>query len=222
MAGAMFMALTACGAKTDETTVETPREAPPTEETTTETTTEATTEESVVTFTPEEHAQLFLFGKDYRESDFATDFDFGNASYETFNFDGVDWPAYPNYPAGEDIVITFKSDMDLKWGSIMKMGPDVTLPDDLFIEGADITYIACDHATHNANTDEWTYTTNINEYVTCSEGVYTITIPAEYVVSEYTYKICLATEQTSGWYDADEEIDHGYSLEFNLRCYPPQ
>ena len=222
MAGAMVMALTACGAKTDETTVETPREAPPTEETTTETTTEATTEESVVTFTPEEHAQLVMFTKDNSDSDFATDFDFGNASYEVFNFDGFDWPGYPNYPVGEDIVITFKSDKDLKWGSIIKYGPDVDLSIDIFREDADITYLAYDKAAHNANTDEWTYTTNINEFVTCSDGVYTLTIPAEYVESEYAYKITLATDQASGWSDPDVDQTPEYSLEFHVRSFPAQ
>ena len=45
----------------------------------------------------------------------ATDFDFGsNVSLELWtDEDGYSWPTYPNYPAGEDIVITFKCDEDL-------------------------------------------------------------------------------------------------------------
>lgn len=223
MAGAMVLGLTACGAKETDP-MDTFAENTIAETITEATTTEATTEESVApTFTPEQHAQLICWEKDNNNADFAGDFDFGsNASFEILNFDGVDWPAYPNYPAGEDIVITFKSDKDLKWGKILKFGSGVDLSIDIFREDADIINIASDHASHEATTDEWTYTTNINEFVTCSDGVYTITIPAEYVTPEYDFYIKLATVQTTGWYSSEEEVDFGDGIEFYVRCFPAQ
>lgn len=223
MAGAMVLGLTACGAKETDP-MDTFAENTIAETITEATTTEATTEESVVpTFMPEQHAQLHCWDKDRNEADFASDFDFGsNASYEFFNFDGVDWPMYPNYPAGEDIVITFKSDKDFKFGQILKFGSGVDLSIDIFREDADIIYIASDHASHEATTDEWTYTTNINEFVTCSDGVYTITIPADYVTPEYDFYIKLATVQTTGWYSSEEDVDFGDGIEFYVRCFPAQ
>ena len=216
---------------------------------------ETTTEESEITepsaseeseapeivYPPEAYAQVNCSGGMYSTDGFypsdygnlvATDFDLGsNASLELWTDEnGFEWPTYPNYTAGEDIVITFKCDEELDWGTIMRYpeGADPTFI--MFDENADLTYIASTSATHTSgieidgevvDEESMTYTCNISDYLTNNNGTYTLTIPAEYVVPGYIFSIHLSTEQTSGWYSGDEEPVKDEYVEFYVRCSEP-
>ena len=213
---------------------------------------ETTTEESEITepsvseeseaqeilYPPEGYAQVNCSGGSYYMDEFypsdygdlvATDFDFGsNVSLELWtDEDGYSWPTYPNYPAGEDIVITFKCDEDLDWGTIMRYADGVDPTFAVFDENADLICIAQTTANHTSGIEvdgevveeeSMTYECNISDYLTNNNGTYTLTIPAEYVVPGYIFSIHLSTEQTSGWYLSGEEPAKDEFVEFYVRC----
>ena len=187
LAGIMALGMTACGSKPTETTA-TPTE-PSTVESTTEATTSETTEETTKAnaFTPEQALGL-------PPNTGITEINIGNATIETQNFDGVECPMAPNYVAGQDIVITFKSDADLKITRAFKYSPDIGISIDIAIikwettDGRDITFDM------SKIIDNCTLTN--------ADGVYTFTIPAEFVNSNYYFYV---------------EFDNGAI--FNLRCF---
>ena len=198
LTGAMVLGMTACGTNPTETT------ATPTEPTTVESTTEATTSETTaettettqettkettkaIAFTPEQALGL-------NPDTGITEINIGDATIETQNFDGVEYPMAPNYVEGQDIVITFKCDADLKLTRAFKYSPDIGFPIDEAIlmweitDGRDITFDM------SKIIDNCTLTN--------ADGVYTFTIPAEFVNSNYYFYV---------------EFDNGAI--FNLRCF---
>ena len=187
LAGVMALGMTACGSKPTETTTA-PTE-PSTVESTTEATTSETTEETTKAnaFTPEQALGL-------PPNTGITEINIGDATIETQDFDGVEWPMAPNFVAGQDIVITFKSDADLKLTRAFKYSPDIGISIDIAIikwettDGRDITFDM------SKIIDNCTLTN--------ADGVYTFTIPAEFVTSNYYFYV---------------EFDNGAI--FNLRCF---
>lgn len=103
-------------------------------------------------------------------------------------------PKAPNYVAGQNIVITFKSDADLKLTRAFKYSPDIGISINEAIlmwdttDGRDITFDM------SKIIDNCTLTN--------ADGVYTFTIPAEFVTSNYYFYV---------------EFDNGAI--FNLRCF---
>ena len=191
LAGVMALGMTACGSKPTETTVTS------TEPSTVESTTEATTSETTVetteatteanAFTPEQALGL-------PPNTRITEINIGDATIETQNFDGVEYPMAPNFVAGQDIVITFKSDADLKLTRAFKYSPDIgiSISDAILMwdttDGRDITFDM------SKIIDNCTLTN--------ADGIYTLTIPAEFVTSNYYFYV---------------EFDNGAI--FNLRCF---
>ena len=191
LAGVMALGMTACGSKPTETTVTS------TEPSTVESTTEATTSETTVetteatteanAFTPEQALGL-------PPNTRITEINIGDVTIETQNFDGVEYPMAPNFVAGQDIVITFKSDADLKLTRAFKYSPDIgiSISDAILMwdttDGRDITFDM------SKIIDNCTLTN--------ADGIYTLTIPAEFVTSNYYFYV---------------EFDNGAI--FNLRCF---
>ena len=166
IAGTMALGITACEIKPTETTVV------PTSDTTVETTeatpAETTEEESETeeTFTPEEHAQVVCSG-DLQ----ATEFDFGDAVFETYEWEGTVYPDSPNYEAGKDIVISFKCHSDLTIDHIAKV-----------VEGGDVRQM------DNPDSDE-AVRIDLDVSFEQADGVYTLTIPSDLVTSNNFYDI---------------------------------
>ena len=190
LAGVMALGMTACGSKPTETTTA------PTEPSTVESTTEATTSETTVETTETTEANAFTPEQalGLPPNTGITEINIGDATIETQDFDGVEWPMSPNFAAGQDIVITFKSDADLKLTRAFKYSPDIGLPisDAILMwdttDGRDITFDM------SKIIDNCTLTN--------ADGVYTFTIPAEFVTSNYYFYV---------------EFDNGAI--FNLRCF---
>lgn len=181
LAGVMALGMTACGTKPTETTVA------PTSEVTTESTTEATpvetTEATTVETTAETSAPAQQFSPEQclgltPEAGF-TDIDLGGATIETKDYNGVEAPLAPNYVAGQDIVITFKSDADLTITRAFKYAPDVNIQDGILqwemMDGRDITI------------DMAKIVSDVT--LTQTDGVYTLTIPAGVVTSDYMFYV---------------------------------
>lgn len=97
-------------------------------------------------FTREQHASL-ANGVE------ATDIDFGNAKFIVKNDGHIFYAGYPEYPTGQDIVVTFKSYYELSMSSLNMLNYNIA---DSFKDIKD------------------------PNYVTCVNGTYTVTIPAEY------------------------------------------
>lgn len=190
LAGVMALGMTACGSKPTETT------ATPTEPSTVESTTEATTSETTVETTETTEANAFTPEQalGLNPNTGITEINIGNATIETQNFDGVECPKAPNYVAGQNIVITFKSDANLKLTRAFKYSPDIGISINEAIlmwdttDGRDITFDM------SKIIDNCTLTN--------ADGVYTFTIPAEFVTSNYYFYV---------------EFDNGAI--FNLRCF---
>lgn len=106
----------------------------------------------------------------------------------------MECPKAPNYVAGQNIVITFKSDADLKLTRVFKYSPDIGISINEAIlmwdttDGRDITFDM------SKIIDNCTLTN--------ADGVYTFTIPAEFVTSNYYFYV---------------EFDNGAI--FNIRCF---
>ena len=155
-------------------------------DTTTAVTTEAATTSTAVEETnttaettaepekPEDYADIYFMNKDGSNTAFATDFEFVDAElYKDVN--GV--LRYPNFQAGKDIVINFKSDIDFKQGGIYyysKTKPKRNI-------------IAIPTASSKENT-------NILKYLTCKDGDYTLKIPAKHVKPDNEYRIKLFSQ----------------------------
>lgn len=177
--GAMVFGVTACGqpkpttVTTEPTTTVTETETTPSEsETTPSETTVETTKESP--FTPEQALGLTPDAG-------LTEINLGDATLKTQEFDGVEVPMAPNYTAGKDIVITFKSDAEMTITRAFKYSPDIGISINEAIpmwevsDGKDITF------------DMSKIVSNVT--LTNADGVYTLTIPAECVTSNYFFYI---------------------------------
>ena len=176
LAGVMALGMTACGTKPTETTVaptaefttESSTEATPVE--TTEATTVATTTESTAPaqqFSPEQHGDVICQGVE------ASEFDFGPATFDTYEWEGVTYADYPNYEAGKDIVVKFKCDSELTIDYVAKV-----------VEGGDIMQ------KDNPDNDEAT-TITPDTTLTQADGVYTLTISANQVTANNVYYVVL-------------------------------
>ena len=184
--------LTACSsgqnAATSATNNETAAVAT-TEATTTTTEATTTTAETTLPDTPEVFADVACFTGDYKEALFATEFDFGTAVlYKDTN--GV--RAYPNYPAGQDIKLSFKCDKKLKWGEITRSPYFSKSQDSKEVSIAKIDY------------GDKGYTTNISKFLKYKDGIYTLTIPAKYAVQDNEFRIVLATDPEFSDYDGKD------------------
>lgn len=176
LAGVMTLGMTACGTKPTETTA-TPTElsvVESTTEATTSETTEATTVETTAEtsapaqqFSPEQHGDVICQGVE------ASEFNFGPATFDTYEWEGVTYADYPNYEAGKDIVVTFKCDTDLTIEYVAKV-----------VEGGDI------RQKDNPDNDEATTITS-DTTLTQADGVYTLTISANRVTANNVYYVVL-------------------------------
>lgn len=221
--GSMLLALTACASTPEATTEVTTTTTTTTaeSETTTTTTTSETTTETTFDFPLEEYSRVNIDAVGgIAPSDLASDFDYGsNAIYEVW-FDEnakIGYPCAPNYPAGEDIVIKFKSKEDyFDFGSIIKCDPEIDRVMADFDENT--IYIAAIQSEHNANTDKWKYSSNIKDFLKYDNGTYTLTIPAEYVETSYSFYIRLSNEPY-GFTGGDTE--KGSMVDITVRCMEP-
>lgn len=176
LAGVMALGMTACGTKPTETTA-TPTElsvVESTTEATTSETTEATTVETTAEtsapaqqFSPEQHGDVICQGVE------ASEFNFGTATFDTYEWEGITYAEFPNYEAGKDIVVNFKCDADLTIEYVAKV-----------VEGGDI------RQKDNPDNDEATTITS-DTTLTQADGVYTLTISANQVTANNVYYVVL-------------------------------
>ena len=178
--------LTACSSKTESTTTEN-------QTTTVTTTTEVTTTTTIETTAPdrpEDFADVTFSDVEDKESNntFASEFSFIDAVL--FKDDNGVY-RYPNYAAGKDITVTFKSDKEIKVGSIRR----VSYPGGIY-SAKEVSIL-----------DNYDYYGDLNEkekknendkffkMITLNEGVYTLTIPAKYAEQDNLFYVNLYTEQ---------------------------
>ncbi|MBR5181005.1 MAG: hypothetical protein IKW88_01980 [Clostridiales bacterium] len=187
--------LSACSAVGKPETSASTQEAAPVA--TTVATTAAKAKETMITETtapgdkPEDYADVTCINERDRKTLFATDFDFGKASLVKDN-NGV--RSYPNYPAGQDMVITFKSNRKFEWGEIVRSAlyPQVDEHKDVYIA--------------NVEQNEKGSSSNILQFLTYKDGTYTLTIPAKYAEQDNIFSICLTTKS---WYE-ESKMDQLY------------
>ena len=183
MAGTMVLGMTACDNKPATVVTETTTEV--TETTPAETTTEETT---AIEITPE--MQQLSAGMVY---DGLSDVDFGNAVFETeTGDDGVAYVVgYPKYAEGQDVVITFKCsdflNLHRTYKYALDMGIDLGQAVGLWemTGGEDIQYDITNIA------DKCTLTN--------ADGVYTLTVPAEYITRNYGFQVNLDAGDGKGF-----------------------
>lgn len=180
---------TATSAATEATTAAT-TEATTTEETTT--VTETTAEPDM----PEDYANVSYINMDKSDTPIATDFDFVDSEFYKDD-NGV--LKYPNYQAGKDIVIKFKSDKALKYGEITRHSPiNNYLP---------IRVAYADKSTKDSKN-------SILKILKCTEGEYTLKIPAKYAINDS--EICIRLFTT---YPAIKNGNVlGYGMNLFVRC----
>lgn len=204
--------LSACSTSTSPTTSETAltTEATTTTEVTT-TTTEVTTTTSaapVLEDKPETYADVNCYNEDETDADFASDFEFVNASLFK---DENNVFAYPNYQAGENIVVKFKSEKIFKFGSIHRYDSSKQYDDNYM---ANIVWkdgnIAGISERKIGN-----YTSNISKFLSYKDGIYTLTIPSKYAKVNNRFLIKLYTKYTR---DEDMCLDWGDRMTFFIRC----
>ncbi|MCR5060461.1 MAG: hypothetical protein K6A80_05440 [Saccharofermentans sp.] len=89
----------------------------------------------------------------------------------------------PNYPAGEDVVITFKSDVELNALTVAKYIPENVDP------------MLADHALALAGNSEYSEFISLSREASLThEGdMYTFSIPGEFIEDGYEYKIGIET-----------------------------
>ena len=203
LASSLLM-MTACSAA-EETTVVTTEES--TVETTEETS-EETTEEPEETFSPGQYLGYEPLGEVVsgdREL-IAHNFDLGsNASLELWEDteNGISYPIAPNYPEGEDVVITFKSDVELNAVSVAKYNPDNVDP------------MLAEHAAALAGSSDYPEFINLSNEasLTCEDDTYTFSIPGEYIEDGYTYLIGLGTREEN-----DSNVSVSWNIQMYIRC----
>ena len=188
--------LSACGTVKKPETPASTKEAAPTAAAAAATTV-AKAKETVITETtaqgdkPEDYADVSCINERDRKTLFATDFNFGNAALVK-DSNGV--RSYPNYPEGQDMVITFNSNRKFEWGEIVRSAlyPQVDEHEDVYIA--------------NVEQNEKGSSSNILKFLTYKDGTYTLTIPAKYAEQDNIFSICLTTKS---WYD-EAKMDQLY------------
>lgn len=181
--GAMVFGVTACGqptpttVTTEPTTTVTETETTPSESETTPSET-TTTETTATEFTPEmkqECAGMFYDG--------LSEVDFGNAVFEV----GM----APKYAEGQDVVITFKCSDTLTLQNSFKYALDMNVDLGTAIAMWDMA------GGENLEID----ITEISKKctLTSADGVYTLTVPAEYITNNYGFQINIGTDNDKGF-----------------------
>ena len=174
-------------------------------EATTAATTEATTTEETTTVTettaepdkPVDFTEIYFFNKDKSETANATDFEFVDAElYKDVN--GV--YRYPNYQAGKDMVIKFKSDRVLKYGGITRYSNYKNYKSEMLVYA--------DKSMKDSKND-------LLKWLTNNDGVYTLKIPAKYAKPDSDFSIQLYT-----MYPLRDDSDNfvGDGMTFYIRC----
>jgi len=216
IAASMLM-IAACNAseETDESIIS-ESETTTLEETTT-TTTEESEEVTEETFTPEQYIGYKPVGEIVtgEEVFIAHDFDLGsNVSLENRvdEESGFSWPEAPNYPAGEDIEISFSCEEELDRCIVAKYNPD-----ELEIDESYVPMIA--------GNPDYPYVQNIADQCSFNgeNDRYTLVIPGEYVESGNMFYIMIGKIETV----ITESNDMGCTSEshiinqipFYVRCF---
>ena len=171
--------MSACNAAEETTAASTSEET--TTEATTTTTTEETTTETTYVFTNDDYASVVVY------AGVASDFDWGsNAKLGVDSVEEFDSMTFmlPTYPAGEDIVITFKSDKDLGL-EVFKGNREAAEEKNPFSMQLEIY--------HSDNVEKITDGCT----VTNDNGSYSLTIPAKYVEDGYFYQISFINGNSS-------------------------
>ena len=174
------------------------------------TTTEETTTEPVVKANPEDYAEIYYkSGSMDAPVPLASGFEFVDA--ELYK-DANNVLYYPNYSSGKDIVIRFKSDKKLKYGSISQYESSKRYDDNFMMSGA-LNYWSGNIA--RLEESKGKYTSNISSFLSSEEGVYTLTIPAKYAKTDNQFYIQLFTD-----YKIDEDGNDftGDLISFSVRC----
>ena len=212
LASSLLM-MTACSeAKETEVTTE---ETTVSEETSEETSEEISEETSVetsaetqVTFTDGQHLGYELIGDVVYGGVriIAHDFDAGsNATLEVWEDpdSGEKYPMSPNYPAGEDVVITFKSDVELNALTVAKYIPENVDP------------MLADHALALAGNSEYPEFISLSREASLThEGdMYTFSIPGEFIEDGYEYKIGIGTHV-----EEDATVENDWEIHMYFRC----
>lgn len=163
----------ACSSKTENTT------AGAQATTTATTTTEAPTTTTEPTMPSDADVYADVSYNDAQSKEikaFASDFKFLDA---VFYKDNNDVYFRPNFPVGKDIQITFKCDKELtaKYIYMFPYGEDFYSEKRVFIFDRDSD------------------TENMAQYLSSKDGIYTLTIPANYVKQDNVYNVVLNTKE---------------------------
>ena len=205
--------LSACSTSTSPTTSET---ASTTEATTTTVVTTTTTEVTTTTSAnpvledkPETYADVNCYNEDDTDTDadFASDFEFVNASLFK---DENNVFAYPNYQAGKNIVVKFKSEKIFKFGSIHRYDSSKQYDDNYMA-----SVVWKDGNIAQISVGKKGYTSNISKFLSYKDGIYTLTIPSKYAKANNRFLIQLYTKYTV---DEDMNVHVGDRMTFFIRC----
>lgn len=136
---------------------------------------------------PEDFADVVCYDANSDEiaDAFASDFNFIGASF--FKDDNGVY-RYPNFPANKDIVITFKCDKEFYVGDIWREDYPEGMTSSK--KTADIVNSVPDSDGEIAAANE-----RLKKYLTSNDGVYKLTIPAEYVEQDYAFHFQLYTKE---------------------------
>ena len=179
--GAMVFGVTACGqptpttVTTEPTTTVTETETTPSESETTSV--ETTTETTVPTLSPDAYGAGL---------DKARDFNWNNATLGVVTSDENVYPDAPTYPAGQNIVFSFKSNEAYTLTSVVKVKEDVLNGD----YGIDVIAIA--PAIEGVDGNKIDYCS-----VNVTDGAYEITLNADVVEAGWCYVFAFTTETGS-------------------------
>ena len=218
LASTLLLSACSSGQKTETTSSIEETTTTTTEATTTTTEATTTTQSPIANAKPEDYADIhYSLGKDDYEVDyedetvdpFASDFEFVDA--ELIKDDQNNMIIYPNYQAGKNMVVKFKSDKQFKFGAISQRESSKQYDTDYYLlikdyEKANIVKIAS--ATKG-------YTSTISKFLKYNNGVYTLTIPSKYAKTDSQFFIQLYTKGKS-YKDGDYLL--GDSMTFFIRC----
>lgn len=214
LASTLLLSACSSGQKTETTSSIEETTTTTTEATTTTTEATTTTQSPIANAKPEDYADINYFLEEDDDEDvpvdpFASDFEFVDA--ELIKDDQNNMIFYPNYQAGKDMVVIFKSDKQFKFGAISQIESSKQYVTDYNLsindyEKANIAKIAS--ATKG-------YTSTISKFLKYNNGVYTLTIPSKYAKTDSQFYIHLYTKGKS-FKDGDYVL--GDSMTFFIRC----
>ena len=218
LASTLLLSACSSGQKTETTSLIEETTTTTTEATTTTTEATTTTQSPIANAKPEDYADIhYSLEKDDYEDDyedvpvdpFASDFEFVDA--ELIKDDQNNMIIYPNYQAGKNMVVKFKSDKQFKFGAISQRESSKQYDTDYYLlikdyEKANIVKIAS--ATKG-------YTSTISKFLKYNNGVYTLTIPSKYAKTDSQFFIQLYTKGKT-FKDGDYVL--GDSMTFFIRC----